>query len=68
MQSYMSESKRKQLIRTLTALDNDGFTDEQWEEDFAGQEPVELPTEVDSLDQILKATSGKTIKPIEKWL
>ncbi len=92
----MSESKRKQLIRTLTALDkeeqawvinflvenlaglkskrkakrlhNDGFTDEQWEEYFAGQEPVELPTEVDSLDQILKATSGKTIKPIEKWL
>ena len=70
---HMSEAKRQQLIRTLTALDkeeqawvinflvenlaglmpkrkarklhNDGFTDEQWEEYFAGQEPVELPTD-----------------------
>lgn len=92
----MSEAKRQQLIRALTALDkeeqawvinflvenlaglkpkrkarklhNDGFSDEQWEEYFAGQEPVELPTGTDSLDQILKATSGKTIKPIKKWL
>lgn len=47
---------------------DDEFTDKQWEEYFDFQQPVSLPDETISKRELLAATSGKTIKQIEKWL
>lgn len=46
----------------------DELTDEQWEEQFDHQPPVELPSETMPLKEVLSATSGRTIKQMEKWL
>lgn len=46
----------------------DEFTDEQWEEYFEHQPAVPLPDETTPQKEVLKATSGRTIKQMEKWL
>ena len=46
----------------------DVVSDEQWEAYFADKHETELPKDTSSLSAVLKATSGKTIKPLEKWL
>ena len=42
-------------------------TDSQLEARFAGLEQPELPVDP-SWEEIINANSGKTIKPVEKWL
>jgi hypothetical protein len=49
-------------------LHDEGFDDEQWEAYFQGEKPINLPQETEPLSNLLKASAGKTIKPIEKWL
>ena len=44
------------------------FTDEQWEEYFEHQPAIPLPEETTPMKEVLKATSGRTIKQMEKWL
>ena len=46
----------------------DELTDEQWEEYFEHKPVRRLPEETLPLKQLLTATSGKTIKQMEKWL
>lgn len=43
-------------------------TDEQLEQRFAGKDMPDLPDGDSSWQDIIKANSGRTIKPIEKWL
>lgn len=56
------------IRRTAKKAHRDMMSDEQWEDYFAGKQPKELPEETVSLSSILENTSGKTIKPLEKWL
>lgn len=58
-------TRKKRLARKLH---DEGFDDEQWEAYFQGEGPVNLPQETEPLSNLLKASVGKTIKPIEKWL
>ena len=46
----------------------DELTDEQWEEYFKHQPAVPFPEETIPLEEVLAATSGRTIKQMEKWL
>ena len=65
------------LIQTLLPVSSrrkakkkrkDEFTDKEWEEYFDFQQPVPLPDETMSEKDLLTATSGKSIKQMEKWL
>ena len=56
------------IRRTAKKAHRDMMSDEQWEDYFAGKQPKELSEETVSLSSILENTSGKTIKPLEKWL
>jgi hypothetical protein len=58
-------ARKKRLARKLH---DEGFDDEQWEAYFQGEKPINLPQETEPLSNLLKASAGKTIKPIEKWL
>lgn len=60
---FPTTSKRKAKKKR-----KDEFTDKQWEEYFDYQQPVPLPDETMSEKDLLTATSGKTIKQMEKWL
>ena len=44
------------------------LSDKQWEEYFDHQPPVAFPEETTAMDKVLSATSGHSIKQIEKWL
>ena len=46
----------------------DEFTDDQWEEYFEHKPAVPLPEDTPPLKDVLAATSGRTIKQMEKWL
>lgn len=46
----------------------DELTDEQWEDYFEHQPAVPLPDETIPLKEVLTATSGRTIKQMDKWL
>ena len=46
----------------------DEMSEEQWEAYFAGKPSLALPEKTPMPADILKATSGKTIKPLKKWL
>ena len=46
----------------------DEFTDEQWEEYFEHKPAVSLPEETMPLKDVLRVTSGRAIKQMEKWL
>ena len=47
---------------------NDELSEEQWEEYFNYQPSVALPSDTIPLEEVLTATSGRTIKQMEKWL
>lgn len=47
---------------------SDEFTDEQWEDYFEHLPVSSLPEETMSPKEIIEASSGRTIKQIEKWL
>ncbi len=44
------------------------LSEEQWEEYFDHQPSVAFPEETTAMDEVLSATSGHSIKQIEKWL
>ena len=44
------------------------FTDKEWDEYFEGKPVVEFPDVDISPQELLKATAGKTIEPLKKWL
>lgn len=46
----------------------DEFTEEQWEEYFEHKPVVSLPDETMPLKDVLRTTSGRAIKQMEKWL
>jgi len=52
----------------VVARHNDSFTDQQWEAYFAGVPQKELPMSTPAPDEVLNMTTGKTIKPLAKWL
>ena len=52
----------------VAARHNDTFTDQQWEAYFAGVPQKELPTSTPASNEVLRVTTGKTIKPLAKWL
>jgi len=54
--------------RKARKIHKDELTDEQWEDYFDHQPVVPLPEETIPLKEMLAATSGRTIKQMEKWL
>lgn len=58
-------SKRTARVKKRTTYYH---TDEELEARFASEPVPEIPTEEGSWHEIIKANSGKTIKPVEKWL
>ena len=58
-----SESSKK-----ARKLHHDDFTPEQWEEYFNGEAPVAFCDEHISHKDILPSTTGKSVKPLLKWL
>jgi len=66
VQSLMDPSAQKK--RKAKKMHHDDFTEEQWEEYFSGKTAKEISIDTLSVSELLKETSGKTIKPLEKWL
>lgn len=68
----MSEDKRKKLIserRVARVVQrNSSPTDAQLGEMFSGKKSPSVPEEDFSWSDLISANTGKTIKPIEKWL
>ena len=69
---YEEESRKETLnspnrIRSVRRRANDVPTDAQLEARFAGKE-VPSFSEDPEWNEVINANTGKTIKPIEKWL
>lgn len=68
VQLLVTPSSERRKVKVVNKNHSTAYTNEQWEEYFKGQLSKELSDNTQPLSSVLKATSGKTIKPLEKWL
>lgn len=66
--SEANEGTTSRRVVKVRRTNNDSLSDEELDKLFAGKEIPEMPREEFSLQDCVKATSGKYIKQIEKWL
>ena len=62
--SNQASDTKKKAKRVCT----NHYTEQEWEDYFNSMPAVDLPRQTESMTQILHKTTGKTIKPLEKWL
>ena len=64
VQGFFSMPQKRKAMKNR----KDELTDEQWEDYFEHQPAVPLPDETIPLKEVLTATSGRTIKQMDKCL